>query len=540
MAVIQISKMQVRRGQTAQTNFPQLSSGEFGWSIDQQQLFIGNGSVAEGAPAVGNTEIITEHNVNNFFLLANNYTYGTSLLTPVPGVENRSVQAKLDDVVNLNDFIRVDENNVTTVTNYTGIIQTAINYASSIGRPLVFPEGLFVISDTIEIPSNTEIRGAGIGKTVIQNQSTTSTFQTIDSLGRLFEDMQGDDSSPKNVRINGVTFVSSLTNSGPIMQIDCLSDSMIEQCEFVGDQNFIGPSTSTMATAISLRSIGIYPANATSNLAIRNCKFYRLGAGIVSDYDVANIEVSDNTFKNLNEGIVLAKNTLPGVFPPRHIRISKNNFSHINYQAIYAGSTSTQFATDINSLDNYFYDVGNNNRGDAPQFQLTEVIRFSSYGNHSEGDTFERLEKMINLGTRADYIAPVNTSTTRAKSIISGPAVIKSKSPQVFNFTSGIGTGNPILGFPLNSFTYGLTQPGQIITIDYTLLRGSVVRRGTVEVIVNGTTTTIRDDYTFSGTDTDPVFFTASVLPGPTNLVIVYTNTAGSSGTIFYTFSVRQ
>ena len=59
MSVIQISKVQIRRGQTSQTGFPQLSSGEFGWSIDQQQLYIGNGAVSEGAPAVGNTRLLT-------------------------------------------------------------------------------------------------------------------------------------------------------------------------------------------------------------------------------------------------------------------------------------------------------------------------------------------------------------------------------------------------------------------------------------------------------------------------------------------------
>jgi hypothetical protein len=60
MAVIQISKIQLRRGQTADQGMPQLASGEMGWSVDEQRLFIGNGSVAEGSPAVGNTQILTE------------------------------------------------------------------------------------------------------------------------------------------------------------------------------------------------------------------------------------------------------------------------------------------------------------------------------------------------------------------------------------------------------------------------------------------------------------------------------------------------
>ena len=57
MAVIQISKIQVRRGY--QENLPQLGSGEMGWSIDERRLFIGNGTLSEGAPEIGNTEILT-------------------------------------------------------------------------------------------------------------------------------------------------------------------------------------------------------------------------------------------------------------------------------------------------------------------------------------------------------------------------------------------------------------------------------------------------------------------------------------------------
>ena len=57
MAVIQISKIQVRRG--LQENLPQLGSGEMGWSIDERRLFIGNGTLSEGAPEIGNTEILT-------------------------------------------------------------------------------------------------------------------------------------------------------------------------------------------------------------------------------------------------------------------------------------------------------------------------------------------------------------------------------------------------------------------------------------------------------------------------------------------------
>ena len=60
MAVVQISKIQHRRGKAGSSAIPQLASAELGWAIDTQKLYIGNGSVSEGAPGVGNTEILTE------------------------------------------------------------------------------------------------------------------------------------------------------------------------------------------------------------------------------------------------------------------------------------------------------------------------------------------------------------------------------------------------------------------------------------------------------------------------------------------------
>ena len=57
MPIVQISRIQHRRGKA--TDLPQLAAGEIGWSVDDQKLYIGNGTVADGAPAVGNTEIIT-------------------------------------------------------------------------------------------------------------------------------------------------------------------------------------------------------------------------------------------------------------------------------------------------------------------------------------------------------------------------------------------------------------------------------------------------------------------------------------------------
>ena len=58
MAIVQISQITVRKG--LQIDLPQLAGGEFGWSQDTRQLYIGNGTLEDGAPVIGNTEILTE------------------------------------------------------------------------------------------------------------------------------------------------------------------------------------------------------------------------------------------------------------------------------------------------------------------------------------------------------------------------------------------------------------------------------------------------------------------------------------------------
>lgn len=64
MAITQISQIKLRRG--LQQDLPQLASGEMGWSIDQRKLYIGNGTIAEGAPVEGHTEVLTEFSILDF------------------------------------------------------------------------------------------------------------------------------------------------------------------------------------------------------------------------------------------------------------------------------------------------------------------------------------------------------------------------------------------------------------------------------------------------------------------------------------------
>ena len=59
MAVIEIAKIQVRRGQENTTGIPRLDPGEFGWAEDTQHLYIGK-RISEGANTDENSRILTE------------------------------------------------------------------------------------------------------------------------------------------------------------------------------------------------------------------------------------------------------------------------------------------------------------------------------------------------------------------------------------------------------------------------------------------------------------------------------------------------
>jgi hypothetical protein len=99
MAIVQISRIQHRRG--VKSLLPQLAAGELGWAVDTQELYIGNGTTAEGAPETGNTKIITED--DDILALASSYTFkGNTTATVVTGTDAnnptvRTIQAKLED-----------------------------------------------------------------------------------------------------------------------------------------------------------------------------------------------------------------------------------------------------------------------------------------------------------------------------------------------------------------------------------------------------------------------------------------------------------
>ena len=114
MPIVQISRIQHRRGKA--TDLPQLAAGELGWSIDDQKLYIGNGTLADGAPSIGNTEIVTAGSSSFTTALTHVYKgYLGDATTINTGSTTRTLQSVLDDYVSVKSFGAVGDGSTADV-----------------------------------------------------------------------------------------------------------------------------------------------------------------------------------------------------------------------------------------------------------------------------------------------------------------------------------------------------------------------------------------------------------------------------------------
>jgi hypothetical protein len=178
MAVIQISKIQVRRG--LQENLPQLGSGEMGWSIDERRLFIGNGTLTEGAPEIGNTEILTIYSpigaaLANIAIIESNIANLTSRVSALEANAATTIYT-----VTLAD-------NTATATNTAVIFgSTSTNFDYTISRANAFRSGTIISTQvngtTVYQDDYSETADTGVtlslfayGNAAVIRYTTTST-----------------------------------------------------------------------------------------------------------------------------------------------------------------------------------------------------------------------------------------------------------------------------------------------------------------------------------------------------------------------------
>jgi hypothetical protein len=272
VAVIQISRIQQRRGKRNSTSgVPQLSSAELAWAVDTQELYIGNGSVAEGAPYVGNTRILTEH--ENILLYASGYVfaYGDQSIS---GSVTRTIQSKLDEYVSVLDFGAVGDN----LTNDTPAFQVALdrlfkNADHTKRKVLIIPNGTYRLLTDLHIPSNAIIRGETANNTILNiGDSTISLVSSNGTTAGSFDSVD----RPINIEI------SNLTINRALGQIDLTGAkaSKFENVKIVGDSIFesdYSDSTVPMAAIIWQND---FVGTATTELTFSNCSFDSVSAAV--------------------------------------------------------------------------------------------------------------------------------------------------------------------------------------------------------------------------------------------------------------------
>ena len=226
MAVVQISKIQVRRGKkNSDSGVPQLSSAEFAWAVDSQELFIGNGSVAEGAPYVGNTKILTEH--DNLLELASSYQYaGTNpaISYSVP----RSLQSKLDEYVSVADFGAVGDGSTDCVAAFeTACTELFRNADPNFKKFLLIPNGEYLFTSDLKIPDSVILKGE-TQRGVVLNIGANN-IQSVTNTGLQYVDFTSGN-RPQNIRIENLT-VRRTTGQ---VNLSGVANSVFRNVRFVG------------------------------------------------------------------------------------------------------------------------------------------------------------------------------------------------------------------------------------------------------------------------------------------------------------------
>jgi hypothetical protein len=265
VAVVQISKIQVRRGQkNSNSGVPQLSSAEFAWAVDSQELFIGNGSVLEGAPYVGNTKILTEH--DNILDLARGYQYASDD-TGITLSVSRSLQSKLDEYVSVTDFGAIGDGSTDCVLAFeTAFSQLFRNVNLNYRKVLVIPNGEYLFTSDLTIPSNAVIQGETQNGAVLNIGS--NNIRLVTSTGLELVDFASGN-RPQNIKVSNLTVqrtTGQLTLSG-------IANSSFENITVLGEY-ILGNTVTSLASepAAVFWENGLIGTRVT-DLQFKNCLF---------------------------------------------------------------------------------------------------------------------------------------------------------------------------------------------------------------------------------------------------------------------------
>jgi hypothetical protein len=490
-----------------------LASAELGWSVDTRKLYIGNGTLTEGAPTEGVTEILTQH--TPILSILKNYTFagnaggyttqtGSSYLNPVI----RYLQDKLDEAVSVKDFGATGDG----VTDDTAAINRAITQIYSASwidirpqtrRTIHFPAGTYkVTAGVILIPPWLRIVGDGIESSVIKQtdasqaclfQSTDSKYQTGSNLGQ---------SSTISEFMSFENITLQTTADKDIVILDSVNNVRFLAVEFKG--SLTSPTTDGTYAAVKFKSF----LSESNNIDFTNCNFINVRYAALGDATAStkNVKFTNSYFSGLYKVSKLGDNSSTAV----GWKFTNCTFASIANRAIDVQSGCAGMI----SIGNYYADVGNNFAGSGSP--VANVLYFGSDGNYSIGDIFDRNDTDDAVYARINYNNYKNIG-------------IQSKTGVVLN-TAIIGTGGKVT---LEDNTPTATSTGITLVnpcvMNYNITRGSLTRYGTITFANDGTGANYSDNYVEGTTTTGATLYVNS-----SNVVTYTTTGTGTAATLKY------
>lgn len=540
MAIVQISQITNRKG--LQIDLPQLAGAELGWSIDERRLWIGNGTLAEGAPVIGNTEILTEF--SDVLELSAAYTYkgeaaGYTVQTgPTPSTPVAlSLQTWFDQWATVKDFGAVGDG----VTDDTAAINRAMEqlYCREINpqirRALFFPAGVYRVTQTIKIPPFATLYGEGLDNSVIQmdtgDDSTLTEYvaRTADSLQQIGVNIGSNGAiTPQFVTVSNMGF-KNLDLSTDVFLVEDADNCRFES---VG---FFGPLTTSTLTTDANDIAGVRFASTvtliTSQIVFDSCQFSGLTYGLNTatsqsgtDQTVSGITITNSKLDTLNQGIVLGTETLSGV-GATGFRITNNIFDNIYAEGVIIGNVSLN-ATGYN----IFYDVGNHFGGTTSPY--TAIIDIQTNNNISVGDMFERTDAYAGAETPGSSFPRITINNTTSIAITNSATV------QIGTYTIQSGK-QATLADATGSATTVFTVNASLIrafSVNYTIVRGTGYRTGTLLVATDSGATDL--NYTDDYNQNLDIGVTLSVIQSSSTVSIQYTTSStGTPATLTYSIT---
>jgi hypothetical protein len=468
VAVVQISKIQVRRGQkNSNSGIPQLSSAEFAWAVDSQELFIGNGSVLEGAPYVGNTKVLTEH--DNILELASSYQFAsddTAISLSVP----RSLQDKIDETVSVADFGAVGDGSTDCVAAFeTAFTELFRNADDTYKKVLLVPNGEYLFTSDLAVPSGVILRGETQLGAVLNIGSSNIRF--ITSQGLELGDFNSTN-RPTNLNFSNITIqrtTGQLTLSG-------VADSEFHAVKFIGD--YVLGDSITLATApAALFWQNILVGTRTNNITFDKCVF--------------------------QENAISIKCLQSSVFDT-DIRFQDCEF-FVNDTAIYVDGVNTQ-GTRWQINDCEFEEIANQAfRATAGQGTLIQRAKFKSVGN-GIGNSANPNDYMVYFGEKiGNVLVDCTSDRQQAATVISSTAAFS----EVYNAAGVTFVDKNYASIPLSdSFAplAAFSAQNKFTVVTYCLKLGEHTRYGTLTIVIgddlsptsHGSDVSITDSFTYS------------------------------------------